>query len=102
MGVRDRRGHLRNWKVMITLPPNIPDDPRPAIARPMIRAVELGAAPQIADDIGWYGSAYLLTFCAFQLLFGKIYSFYNPKWVLQIADPISKMTTAVTNTHFGL
>ncbi|KAI8622860.1 major facilitator superfamily domain-containing protein [Xylariaceae sp. FL1651] len=27
-------------------------------------------------DVGWYGSAYLLTSCAFQLLFGKLYSFY--------------------------
>lgn len=26
-----------------------PDDPRPAIARPAIRAGELGAAPQIAE-----------------------------------------------------
>jgi MFS family permease len=33
------------------------------------------------DDIGWYGSAYLLTICTTQLLFGKIYTFYNPKWV---------------------
>ncbi|KAI2643490.1 major facilitator superfamily domain-containing protein [Xylaria nigripes] len=27
-------------------------------------------------DVGWYGSAYLLTSCAFQLLFGKLYSLY--------------------------
>ncbi len=27
-------------------------------------------------DVGWYGSAYLLTSCAFQLLFGKLYQFY--------------------------
>ncbi|KAI1283672.1 major facilitator superfamily domain-containing protein [Xylaria sp. FL0933] len=27
-------------------------------------------------DVGWYGSAYLLTSCAFQLLFGKLYRFY--------------------------
>lgn len=43
------------------------------------------AIPQITDDfksvtdIGWYGSAYLLTTCAFQLLFGKLYSFYSIK-----------------------
>ncbi|EPS36467.1 hypothetical protein H072_10030 [Dactylellina haptotyla CBS 200.50] len=33
------------------------------------------------DDVGWYGSAYLLTTCAFQLLFGKFYTFYSVKWV---------------------
>ncbi|KAK4494425.1 hypothetical protein PRZ48_014723 [Zasmidium cellare] len=31
------------------------------------------------DDVGWYGSAYLLTCCAFQLLYGKIYTFYSIK-----------------------
>ena len=45
------------------------------------------AIPSITDDfnslgdVGWYGSAYLLTSCAFMLLFGKIYTFVNPKWV---------------------
>ena len=33
------------------------------------------------DDVGWYGSSYLLTTCAFQLLFGKFYSQFNVKWV---------------------
>ena len=32
-----------------------------------------------AGDIGWYGTAYLLTNCAFQLVFGKIYSFFDIK-----------------------
>ena len=31
------------------------------------------------DDIGWYGSAYLLTMCSFQLLMGKVYKFYPVK-----------------------
>ena len=34
------------------------------------------------DDVGWYASAYLLTSCAFQLIYGRIYTFYSPKWVL--------------------
>jgi MFS family permease len=34
------------------------------------------------NDVGWYGSAYLLTCCAFQLLFGKIYTFFPVKTVL--------------------
>jgi MFS family permease len=46
------------------------------------------AIPQITNefdslsDVGWYGSAYLLTCCAFQLLFGKIYTFYPVKTVM--------------------
>ena len=32
-------------------------------------------------DIGWYSSAYMLTACAFQLLYGRIYTFYSPKLV---------------------
>lgn len=45
------------------------------------------AIPRITDqfdslgDVGWYGSAYLLTTCAFMLLLGKVYTFVNPKWV---------------------
>ncbi|KAF2757044.1 MFS general substrate transporter [Pseudovirgaria hyperparasitica] len=36
-------------------------------------------------DVGWYGSAYLLTTCCFQLMFGKLYTFYSVKWVFMIA-----------------
>ncbi|KAH6645459.1 major facilitator superfamily domain-containing protein [Truncatella angustata] len=32
------------------------------------------------SDVGWYGSAFFLTQCAFQLLFGKLYSIFSPKW----------------------
>ncbi|KAL1599680.1 hypothetical protein SLS60_007483 [Paraconiothyrium brasiliense] len=34
------------------------------------------------DDVGWYGSAYTLTSCCFQLLFGKLYAFFPTKIVL--------------------
>lgn len=43
------------------------------------------AIPQITDefrskqDVGWYGTAYLLTNCAFQLIFGKLYKFLPVK-----------------------
>ncbi|KAJ7729391.1 putative MFS multidrug transporter [Mycena maculata] len=33
------------------------------------------------DDIGWYGSVYLLTTASFQLLFRRLYSFLSLKWV---------------------
>lgn len=43
------------------------------------------AVPQITQefnslgDIGWYGSAYQLTTAASQLVFGRIYKFYDTK-----------------------
>lgn len=45
------------------------------------------AIPKITDqfgalsDVGWYGSAYLLTFCALTLLFGRLYKMFSVKWV---------------------
>ncbi|EMC91453.1 hypothetical protein BAUCODRAFT_39638 [Baudoinia panamericana UAMH 10762] len=33
------------------------------------------------DDVGWYGSSYLLTTCAFQLFFGKLYTFLSVKYI---------------------
>lgn len=49
------------------------------------------AIPKITDqfnslqDVGWYGSAYLLTTAALQLLFGRFYTFFSLKWVYLIA-----------------
>lgn len=49
------------------------------------------AIPRITDDfhalqdVGWYGSAYLLTTCAFQLFYGKLYSRFNIKVVFLAA-----------------
>lgn len=51
------------------------------------RLIIATAIPVITDhfhslnDVGWYASAYLLTASAFQLLMGRIYTFYDPKWV---------------------
>lgn len=35
---------------------------------------------QSIEDIGWYGSAYMLTCAIFNPLFGKIYQLYDTKW----------------------
>ncbi|KAK3326606.1 putative MFS aflatoxin efflux pump [Apodospora peruviana] len=49
------------------------------------------AIPQITNDfhsvtdIGWYGAAYLLTNCAFQLMYGKLYTFFAVKGVFLTA-----------------
>lgn len=59
------------------------------------------AIPQITDDfnsvtdIGWYGSAFLLTSCAFQLLYGKIYSFYSIKATFLAAVLLFEVGSAV-------
>lgn len=51
------------------------------------RTIVTTAIPRITDefnslgDIGWYGSAYMLTGATSQLIFGRIYKFYNMKWV---------------------
>lgn len=47
------------------------------------------------DDVGWYGSSYLLTTCAFQLLFGKFYTFFSIKWVYLIAIGIFELGSLV-------
>ncbi|PSN68221.1 MFS general substrate transporter, partial [Corynespora cassiicola Philippines] len=33
------------------------------------------------DDVGWYGSSYLLTLSGFQLFFGRVYYRFSVKWV---------------------
>ncbi|KAL3449106.1 major facilitator superfamily domain-containing protein [Aspergillus insuetus] len=48
------------------------------------------AIPKITDqfhalgDIGWYASSFMLTFCSFQLIWGKLYTFYTAKWTYLI------------------
>ncbi|KAI9698561.1 MAG: hypothetical protein M1820_007451 [Bogoriella megaspora] len=59
------------------------------------------AVPRITDefhslnDIGWYGSAYLLTTCSFQLLMGKIYKFYPAKPVFLICCTLFEVGSVV-------
>ncbi|KAI0171781.1 MFS general substrate transporter [Hypoxylon sp. FL1284] len=55
------------------------------------RLIVTTAIPQITDefhsvtDVGWYGSAYLLTNCAFQLFFGKLYVLYSIKAIFLVS-----------------
>lgn len=59
------------------------------------------AIPKITDhfgsinDVGWYGSAYLLTTCAFQLMFGKFYTYFSIKWVYLLAIFIFEVGSVV-------
>lgn len=65
------------------------------------RLIIATAIPQITDDfhsvedIGWYGSAYLLATCAFQLMFGKFYMFYSIKTVFLTAVGLFEIGSAV-------
>ena len=45
--------------------------------------------------MGWYASAYLLTTCSFQLLFGKFYTFFSIKWVFLLTIGIFELGSLV-------
>jgi MFS family permease len=48
-----------------------------------------------SNDIGWYGTAYLLTNCASLLVFGKIYSFLNVKYIFLAAVLLFEIGSAI-------
>jgi MFS family permease len=47
------------------------------------------------DDITWYASAYLITSCGTQLLWGRIYTFYSTKLVFLISIFIFEVGSAL-------
>ncbi|OJK01893.1 hypothetical protein ASPACDRAFT_58301 [Aspergillus aculeatus ATCC 16872] len=47
------------------------------------------------DDVGWYGSAYLLTCCAFQLLFGKLYRLFSVRTVFLASILLFEVASAI-------
>ncbi|KAF3770926.1 hypothetical protein M406DRAFT_96985 [Cryphonectria parasitica EP155] len=65
------------------------------------RLIIATAIPKITDefhsetDIGWYGSAYMLTNCAFQLSFGKLYTFYSVKTCFLSAIALFEIGSAI-------
>ncbi|KJZ73747.1 hypothetical protein HIM_06865 [Hirsutella minnesotensis 3608] len=68
--------------------PPLPTGPRLALTDTTIVST---AIPAISDefkrpqDIGWYGSAYFLTMCAFQIFWGRVYTFYDLKTTYVVA-----------------
>ncbi|KAM3073540.1 hypothetical protein ACMFMG_004566 [Clarireedia jacksonii] len=69
------------------------------------------AIPAITDDfnttkdVGWYGSAYFLTQCAFQIFWGRLYTFYDLKTIYITAIGIFELgsllcAVAPTSTAF--
>ncbi|KAL2391895.1 MFS-type efflux pump MFS1 [Exophiala dermatitidis] len=65
------------------------------------------AIPRIVDEfkaldrVSWYGSAYLLTNCSFQLVFGAMYSSFSIKGVLLSAILIFEVGSAVCGSAQG-
>lgn len=69
------------------------------------------AIPKITDefqslpDVGWYGSAYLLTTAALQLLFGRFYTFFSIKIIYLVAIfifEVGSLICAVANSSVTL
>jgi MFS family permease len=65
------------------------------------RTIIAVAVPRITDefhslnDIGWYGSSYMLTTACAQLLFGRIYKFYDMKWTFLLSVIIFEIGSAI-------
>lgn len=65
------------------------------------------AIPKITDefhalnDVGWYASSYFLTNCSFLLLLGKLYTFYNIKWIFLISMVIFEIGSLICATASG-
>ncbi|KAL6697966.1 putative aflatoxin efflux pump [Trichoderma pleuroticola] len=65
------------------------------------RTIISTAIPTITDDfhslsdIGWYGSSYMLTTAAFQLVWGRIYRFYDLRWTFLCCIVIFEIGSAI-------
>ncbi|RYP10429.1 hypothetical protein DL764_000612 [Monosporascus ibericus] len=47
------------------------------------------------EDVGWYGSAYLLTTASTQLLVGKLYTIFSLKWVFLLSLLIFELGSVI-------
>ncbi|KAK0641557.1 major facilitator superfamily-domain-containing protein [Cercophora newfieldiana] len=65
------------------------------------RTIIAPAIPRISDDykalgdVGWYGSAYMLTTACAQLIYGRIYKYYDMKWTFIISVIIFEIGSAI-------
>ncbi|UKZ47076.1 hypothetical protein TrVGV298_001290 [Trichoderma virens] len=65
------------------------------------RTILATAIPTITDDfhsladIGWYGSSYMLTTAAFQLVWGRVYRFYDLRWTFLCCIVIFEAGSAI-------
>ncbi|BDD55102.1 hypothetical protein MAP00_000655 [Monascus purpureus] len=72
------------------------------------RTIVTTAIPRITGDfnslgdIGWYGSAYMLTSATSQLLFGRLYKLYGMKWsfwLLWSSSRLAQLSAALLPTR---
>lgn len=67
-------------------------------------AIIATAIPKITDhfhslkDVGWYGSAYFLTMCCFQLHYGKLHTYFSSKNVLLVSVSIFELGSLICAT----
>jgi len=47
------------------------------------------------EDIGWYGSAYMLTASCFMPVFGRIYQMFSTKWTFLVTLLIFEVGSAI-------
>ena len=65
------------------------------------RTIIATAIPRITDefnsiqDIGWYGSAYMLTAACFNPITGRVYQLYSTKWVFLLSIVIFEAGSAL-------
>jgi len=82
----------------LTIPEKTPPDPSPAMALPMIKAMEFGAAPQMAEP----ASNSKIDVRKVPLMLKKPYSFPNTSWNAQLvskyAVPYQPMSPAELNS----
>ncbi|CAI4214791.1 unnamed protein product [Parascedosporium putredinis] len=71
------------------------------------RLIIATAIPEITDafgsvtDVGWYGSAYMLTNGALQLTYGKLYTFWNIKTVFLVTVLLFEIGSALCGAAIG-
>ncbi|KAK9351749.1 Rubrofusarin-specific efflux pump aurT [Lipomyces doorenjongii] len=69
------------------------------------RTIIATAVPQITnrfnslDDVGWYASAYLLTACSTQLIFGRFYTFYSSKVIYLTSVALFEIGSVICGFH---
>lgn len=65
------------------------------------RTILSTAIPEITNeynsfgDYAWYGSAYLLSCCAVQLLFGKVFTMFSVKYTLFLSVLVFEIASAI-------
>lgn len=53
------------------------------------------------DNVGWYGSAYELSITAFQPTYGKLYTYFNLKWVFLTAIGLFELGSLIAALSTG-